>query len=94
MNVITMEAEAFQKIVGHLEAITTKMNQQKDTTPLSDVWMDNQDVCQLLKISKRTLQHYRDSGKIPFSQRGAKIYYKASDIDEFLIETYNGLKKK
>ena len=88
MHVITMESEAFQKLVEKLDAISVKLNNQKETNPLSDVWMDNQDVCELLHISKRTLQHYRDSGKIPFSQVGAKIYYKASDIDDFLQSHY------
>jgi excisionase family DNA binding protein len=88
MQVITIESQAFQKIVDQLEAIQQKLNQQKETTPLSDVWMDNQDVCELLHISKRTLQHYRDTGKIPFSQVGAKIYYKAIDVDDFLEEHY------
>jgi hypothetical protein len=94
MQVITIESEAFQQIVTRLEAISTKLNQQKDTTPLSDVWMDNQDVCALLHISKRTLQHYRDSGMIPFSQIGAKIYYKASDVDQFLSQHYSEPGKK
>ncbi|WP_417266081.1 helix-turn-helix domain-containing protein [Brumimicrobium sp.] len=88
MQVITIESEAFQKLVNQLEAIQQKLNQQKETTPLSDVWMDNQDVCALLHVSKRTLQHYRDSGKLPFSQIGAKIYYKASDVDDFLESNY------
>tara|TARA_R100000951_G_C2633307_1_gene178433 strand:- start:500 stop:772 length:273 start_codon:yes stop_codon:yes gene_type:complete len=88
MQVITIESQAFQKIVDQLEAIQQKLNKEKSTTPLSDIWMDNQDVCELLHVSKRTLQHYRDSGKIPFSQIGAKIYYKASDIDEFLNQHY------
>ncbi|AEA42600.1 helix-turn-helix domain-containing protein [Fluviicola taffensis] len=89
MNVITIESEAFQQIVKRLEAINEKLNKEKGTTPLSEVWMDNQDVCELLHISKRTLQHYRDSGKLPFSQIGAKIYYKASDIDAFLQSNYS-----
>jgi hypothetical protein len=88
MNVITLESEAFQQIVSKLEAISTTLIKNKKTTPLSDVWMDNQDLCELLHISKRTLQHYRDSGKIPFSQVGAKIYYKAKDIDDFLHSHY------
>jgi hypothetical protein len=88
MNVIMMESEAFQKLVEKLDAISIRLNNQKETNPLSDVWMDNQDVCELLHISKRTLQHYRDSGKIPFSQVGAKIYYKAKDIDDFLQSHY------
>jgi excisionase family DNA binding protein len=89
MNVITIESEAFQQIVRSLEAIKEKLNKEKGTTPLQEVWMDNQDVCELLHISKRTLQHYRDSGKLPFSQIGAKIYYKASDIDAFLQSNYS-----
>lgn len=88
MHVITMESEAFQKLVEKLDAISIRLNNHKETTPLSDVWMDNQDVCELLHISKRTLQHYRDSGKLPFSQVGAKIYYKAGDIDDFLQSHY------
>jgi hypothetical protein len=88
MQVITIESEAFQKLVNQLEAINTKLNEQKESTPLSDVWMDNQDVCELLHISKRTLQHYRDTGKLPFSQIGAKIYYKAIDVDAFLEGHY------
>jgi excisionase family DNA binding protein len=89
MKVITIEDEAFQQIVNKLEAISSKLNKNKETTPLNDVWMNNQDVCILLQISKRTLQHYRDSGKLPFSQVGAKIYYKASDVDAFLNQHYN-----
>ena len=83
-----MESEAFQKLVEKLDAISVKLNNHKETTPLSENWVDNQDVCELLHISKRTLQHYRDSGKIPFSQVGAKIYYKATDIDDFLQSHY------
>jgi len=88
MQVITIESQAFQKLLDQLEAIHLKLDKEKSTTPLSDIWMDNQDVCELLHISKRTLQHYRDSDKLPFSQIGAKIYYKASDIDAFLNNHY------
>ena len=35
-------------------------------------WLHNGDVCQLLGISKRTLQHYRDTGVLPFAQIGHK----------------------
>jgi hypothetical protein len=88
MQVITIESEAFQLIVNQLAAITTKLNKEKGTTPLSEIWMDNSDVCNLLHISKRTLQSYRDNSKIPFSQINAKIYYKASDVDAFLNKHY------
>ena len=52
--------------------------------PETDEWLDNEAVCRRLGISKRTLQSYRDTGKIPFSMIGHKCYYKESDITELL----------
>jgi DNA-binding transcriptional MerR regulator len=40
----------------------------------------------LLNISKRTLQHYRDTGVLPFSQIRHKCYYRCEDV-ELLIQT-------
>ena len=45
---------------------------------------DNQDICQLLKISKRTLQRYRSNGGLPFHTIYHKTYYKESDIHTFI----------
>ena len=87
MEVITIESKAFQDIVAKLEAINTRLI-QKEKEP-KEKWLDNLELMQLLKISKRTLQHYRDSGLISFAQVGAKIYYKLSDIEELLIKHYN-----
>ena len=47
-------------------------------------WLHNGDVCKLLNISKRTLQHYRDTGVLPFSQIGHKCYYRREDVDRLL----------
>jgi excisionase family DNA binding protein len=51
-------------------------------------WLSSEEVCHLLMISKRTLQSYRDLGVLPFSQIGRKIYYKSSDIDDYLEAHY------
>ena len=51
--------------------------------------MDNEEFIQLMGISKRTAQGWRDEGKISFSQVGNKIYYKQSDVDKLLAEHYN-----
>ena len=41
-------------------------------------YLTNREVCQLLHISSRTLQNWRDTGKIPFIRLKGKILY--SDI--------------
>lgn len=46
--------------------------------------LDNQDVMEFLKISPRTLQRYRSSGKLPYYTISGKIYYRSSDIHHFI----------
>ncbi len=46
--------------------------------------MDNQDVCQMLRVSKRTLQRYRTSGELPYRMLFHKAFYKQSDVEAFM----------
>ncbi len=41
----------------------------------------------MLNISKRTLQHYRDSSVLPFIQIGHKCYYKREDVETLLANS-------
>lgn len=56
-------------------------------------WLHNGDVCRLLNISKRTLQHYRDMGVLPFAQIGHKCYYKREDVERLLLTKTDKPKK-
>lgn len=49
-----------------------------------EVWMDSQDVFEMLHISKRTLQYWRDNGLIPYYNIASKIWYKRSEIEAML----------
>lgn len=65
--------------------------EKKSLTNNSDVnisWLTGEDVISILRISTRTLSSYRTRGIIPFSQIGRKIYYKTSDIEEYLNQHY------
>ncbi|WP_321285805.1 helix-turn-helix domain-containing protein [uncultured Sunxiuqinia sp.] len=67
-----------------------KADKTKNSKKLSETWLDNQEVMELLKISPRTLQNLRDSQSLAFSKVGGKIYYKASDVEDYLKGGYNG----
>jgi predicted site-specific integrase-resolvase len=69
-------------------ALTEKQKEPKD------VFLDNQDFLQLMNISKRTAQSWRDEGIISFSQVGSKIYYRMSDVQKLLDSNYNQAFKK
>lgn len=51
--------------------------------------LDNQDLMQLLKISNRSLQRYRSDGKLPYYSISGKIYYKRSDVEQVIRESYS-----
>ena len=42
-------------------------------------WMDNEEVCRLLRLSPRTLQTMRDKGLIACSQIGKNFYSRGGD---------------
>lgn len=54
-------------------------------------WLDNQDVCEVLRISKKTLQVYRAKGILPFSRIKNKLFYKPEDIRRLLELNYHPL---
>ena len=65
----------------------------------NDRLLDNQDLAFLLKVSFRTLQRYRASGKLPYFTISHKTYYRAADIRAFVQEnadskTYERFKKE
>lgn len=49
-------------------------------------FLSNRDICRILHISSRTLQDWRDTGKIPFIQIKGKILYRESEVLKWLEE--------
>ncbi|WP_289226789.1 helix-turn-helix domain-containing protein [uncultured Bacteroides sp.] len=48
----------------------------------------DKEVSARLKVSRRTLQDYRNEGRIPYIQLGGKILYRESDIEKMLLDGY------
>lgn len=73
--------------------------QYRQCTGRNDKILDNQDLAFLLKVSFRTLQRYRASGKLPYFTISHKTYYRSADIRAFVQEnadstTYERFKKE
>ena len=56
-------------------------------TPLNQ-WHDNFEVMEMFHISQRTLQTLRSNGKLPFAKMGGRCYYKESDLQRLLEDSY------
>ena len=53
-------------------------------------FLTDREVSARLKVSRRTLQDYRNTGMIAYYQLGGKILYKESDIERMLAANYRG----
>lgn len=92
MNAVILTQEQFDIIVTRLDELKAEI--KNISKPNNEELIDNAKFIQLMKISKRTLQAWRDEGKISFSQIGGKIYYKMKDVQELIDKNYIPASKK
>lgn len=50
-----------------------------------DKLLDNQDMCTMLGITKRTLARYRQKKKVRYYYIDKKVYYIASEVEQDLL---------
>ena len=74
MEVITIEKKTYEAMMERFRILTAKVDalcRECDEKRMGR-WLDNQDVCQILNISLRTLQTYRSNRMLPYTQIGYK----------------------
>ena len=90
-EVITHKHKWVRDLFSELDRIA------KDTATMADEnqpllggehYLTDRELSQRLKISRRTLQDYRNNGILPSRQLGGKILYRESDIERVLQSCY------
>ena len=84
MENFNVPADVVTRLIRALDKIDARLETKTKEQPLSEIWLDVSETCLVLKVSKRTLQQYRDKGILPFSQISGKIYFRAADIENHL----------
>ena len=87
MEVIAIQKSALDGMQNELrELLEMTENAIRRYTPIfkEEKWLDNQEVCLMMDITKRTLQTYKDKGLLPYSKLNRKNYYKRSDVQALL----------
>ncbi len=91
MDIDKLEFNNWMKRVMQRFDLIAELLQQKQLaqpTIEGDELLDNSDVLQMLKISSRSLQRYRSTGRLPYYSISGKVYYKLSDIHHLIRETF------
>lgn len=75
---------SLDRMLENVEALTASFKPVLN----GEHYLTDQDISQRLHISRRTLQEYRNTGKIPYILFGGKVLYKESDIEKMLEKAY------
>ena len=86
MEVISIERSTYEELLTSFNRFVLQMKAMagRGTDKRLGEWLDNQDVCQILNISPRTLQTLRQNGTLAYSQIEHKIYYKPEDVERII----------
>lgn len=86
MEIVNIEARTFEAMLSAFRTFADRLDilcrlygdmEEKK-------WLDNQEVCLLLKVSPRTLQTLRDNGTLAYTQICHKTYYKPGDVESII----------
>ena len=90
-ELITMKTERivsfFKSLDRMLDGIENMVKNHKPTLN-GERYLTDKEVSARLKVSRRTLQDYRNEGRIPYCQLGGKVLYRESDIQRVLDNGY------
>lgn len=98
-----MNGEVLQDLVDLIMEMRQQLNQVEEKlertlrvkeTLNGDTLLDNSDICQLLGITKRTLQRYRQLRLIKYYLIEGKTLYKSSEVLEFINKFEVGTARK
>ena len=86
MEIISIERSTYEELLTSFNSFVLQMKAMagRGTDKRLGEWLDNQDVCQILNISPRTLQTLRQNGTLAYSQIEHKTYYKPEDVERIV----------
>lgn len=87
MDTMVFTKDQFEEFITSIENLFAKL--ERKVIKHQKNFIDNKTFLEMMGVSQRTGQAWRDEGKVAFSQVGNKIYYKMEDIEKFIEEHHN-----
>lgn len=81
-------AVGFMKELDSMLNGIESMNEKSKASFSNERFLTDKEVSAWLKVSRRTLQDYRNNGMVSYCQLGGKILYKESDIEKMVMDGY------
>ena len=74
-----------------LESLSNRVEKIRDNNKPSldgERYYTDKELAVKLRVSRRSLQDYRNNGILPYTRIGGRILYRASDIERTLMDEY------
>lgn len=80
--------KSFFSSLDRLTSLMERLFTNKKPTLDGESFYTDEELSKKLKLSRRSLQDYRNEGRIPYIKLGGKILYRSSDVEKLLEEGY------
>ena len=90
-DLILADRELEVGFIGKLDALLEgieRMGAGYKASLGNEQFLTDKEVSAWLKVSRRTLQDYRNNGMVSYYQLGGKILYKESDLERMVMSGY------
>lgn len=86
-NLIVIPEEQYEELLAGLRELKDLVL-GKAKEEVEKQWLESEEARELLGVSPKTWQNWRDGRMLPFVQFGRKIWVKRADVDAFLESNY------
>jgi SPX domain protein involved in polyphosphate accumulation len=80
---IIVDKNKLDELIQRVRVLEKKID-NLDASSWQKLLYTNDELQELLDVTARTLQSYRNKGEIGFIKKGRKIYYRKEHVQEFL----------
>lgn len=85
MECIAIDKSTYDDMLNGIKKTIKEIQSLAEVHNIQSDWVENGELAEMLGISKRQLQGYRERGLIGYSCIGRKIYYRRQDIDKLIL---------
>ena len=84
MEYVAIEKSDYEQLLSTIKKAATEISAIAEECSVNSEWVENSELAEILGLSKRQLQGYRERGVLGFSTIGRKIYYRRDEVERLI----------
>ena len=84
MEYVAIEKSVYEQLLSSIKKAAMEIRAIAEECSINSEWVENGELAEILGLSKRQLQGYRERGVLGFSTIGRKIYYRRAEVEKLI----------